>query len=435
MIGNRRTTRPPARLAGILAIAWLLASCAHHAAPSHAAPTAGNAPLLLERVVLLMRHGVRPPTKMPPISEGLSRQPWSAWEVPPGHLTSHGFEGMSLLGRWSRQSLAGRGLVPTEGCPRQGSITVRANTDQRTRESARGFLLGFASDCAIEIEHSTGHRDDPIFQSIDLGLVEHDRDAAHAAVMARLDGDLGNAMAPVADALARLDTILDCCSPPACTKAGLPAGCTLSSWPMAWADTAPGKRVKFDGPLDAGGIAAHTLLLEYVEGKPMDQVGWGRATQADIELLSQIHAAEFDLLYRTPYIANRGATPILEHVLQTFGNDAGPRLDILVGHDTNAANVGGALGLHWHVPGYAPDDAAVGGAIGFELLRDDTGDRFVRVFYQAQGTQQLRELQVLDAGNPPYVAYLPQPLCALPNDATLCRHDDFAAALRSRIVR
>lgn len=423
------------RLAGIAACAWLAVSCTHiDATPTHTITPIDDA-LIPERVVMLMRHGVRPPTKSPPIEEGLARDPWPEWDVPPGHLTSHGFEGAVLVGRWNRQSFAARGLVPMEGCPKRGSIAVRANTDQRTRESARAFLLGFASGCGIAVAHSPGHRDDPIFQSIDLGLVEHDREAARAAILARVDGDLGNAMPALADAFARLDAILGCCAPPACAKAGLPAGCTLSVTPTTWADTAPGKRVKFAGPFDAGGTAAHTLLLEYVEGKPMPQVGWGRATEADIEVLSKIHAAEFDLLYRTPYIAHRGATPILEHVLASFADDGGPKLDVLVGHDTNAANVGGALGLHWHVPGYAPDDAAVGGAIGFELLRDVAGAKFVRVFYQAQGTRQLRELQALDAGHPPYVTYMAQPLCGLPTDATTCRYEDFVSALRSRIVR
>lgn len=425
----------PLRCFAVATIAWLAASCAHHPSPGRTPATPAADPLRLDRVVMLMRHGVRPPTKMPPVYEGLSREPWSAWDVPPGHLTLHGFEGAILMGRWTRRSFAARGLVPASGCPDRNALAVRANTDQRTRETARGFLQGFAYLCGIEATHSTGHRDDPIFQSIDLGLVAHDRESARAAVMARVDGDLGNATRPLADAFARLDAILDCCAPPACTRAGLPEDCRLSTWPTGWADTAPGKRVKFTGPLDIGGIAAHTLLLEYVEGKPMSQVGWGRATAADIELLSSIHAAEFDLLYRTPYIAHRGATPILERILATFADDDAPGLDLLVGHDTNISNVGGALGLHWHVPGYAPDDAAVGGALGFELLRDRAGQRFVRVSYQAQGTRQLRELQPLDEGNPPYTAYLPQPSCALPEDPTLCRYDDFVHALQSRIVR
>ncbi|MCA0394436.1 MAG: histidine-type phosphatase [Proteobacteria bacterium] len=433
-------SRPPAngrlrRWSTAILVAGILAGCVHPVLPATDAHESKDDTLRLERVVMLMRHGIRPPTKLPPIEERFTRQPWPDWEVPAGHLTARGFDGAILMGRWSRRAFFARGLLPATGCPEPGAVSVRANTDQRTRETARGFLQGFAYLCDIDVAHSAGHRDDPMFQSIDLGLVAHDRDAARAAVLQRLDGRLGNATRPVADALARLDAILDCCQGPACAPPGTPASCRLSDMPTAWAETAPSKRIKFTGPLDAGGTAAHTLLLEYVEGKPPRQVGWGRATEADIERLSGIHAREFDLLHRTPYIATRGATPILEHVLAAFSGDTGAKVSLLVGHDTNVANVGGALDLHWHVPGYAPDDAAVGGAIGFELLRSHAGQRFVRAFYQAQGTRQLRGLQALGAGNPPYFVHMPQPLCGLPEDRSLCRYEDFVAALRTRIVR
>lgn len=395
--------------------------------------TPDAAPLQLERVVMLMRHGVRPPTTAQVTPEGYAREPWSTWDVPPGHLTAHGYQGMVLLGRWNRQAFSGRGLVPTTGCPDAGSVRVRTNTIQRTRESGRGFIEGFAPDCGLSIEHADGERNDPLFDTIDLGLADHDPDAARTAIAARVGGDIDSAVPPLAEAFARLDTILGCCGPPVCSTSGLPAGCGFADLSHRWQDTAR-KRVKLSGPLTIGGTAAQTLLLEYVEGKPMDQVGWGRASAADIELLSQIHAVEFDLHARTPYVSHRAAAPILERVLATFNDASAPRLDILVAHDTNASNVGGALDLHWHVPGYAPDDAAVGGAIGFELLRDPAGERFVRVFYQAQGTRQLRELQPLDGDNPPYVHYMEQPLCALPADPTRCRYDDFSAAAQSRIV-
>jgi 4-phytase/acid phosphatase len=192
--------------------------------------------------------------------------------------------------------------------------------------------------------------------------------------------------------------------------------------------------VKFVGPLSIGGTAAQAILLQYVEGKPMADVGWGRASVQDIELLSEIHRAEFDLLARTPYIADRASTPIMQRVLDEFDAVDTARLTVLVGHDTNVANVGGMLGVHWHVPGYAADDPAVNGTLGFELLADASGAQFVRVFFQAQGTRQLRELQPLDVAHPPYLAYLPQPLCGLPHDRTLCTVEDFERTVREHLV-
>lgn len=423
------------RIAGIAAVGLITASCAHQDTPtsSNAARAAND--LELERVVMLMRHGVRPPTREKPTPDGFARDPWPTWDVPPGHLTPHGYEGTVLIGHWNRQAFAARGLLPAEGCPETGSVYVRTNTIHRTRESGRGFIEGFAPGCGLAIEHADGDRNDPLFDAIDIGHVAHDADQARAAVSARMQGDAAAAIAALAPAYARLDAILGCCAPPVCEAAGLPPGCGFGGLPAnTWEDTGPRKRVKLAGPLTVGGTAAQSLLLEYVEGKPLDAIGWGRATEEDMALLSEIHAVEFDLLARTPYIARRAAMPILEHLISTFHAPDAPALTVLVAHDTNAANVGGALDLHWHVPGYAMDDPAVGGAIGFELLRDKSGYRYVRIFYQAQSTRQLRELQTLDASHPPYFAYLPQPLCGLADDTTLCRLQDFEAALRSRLA-
>jgi len=90
----------------------------------------------------------------------------------------------------------------------------------------------------------------------------------------------------------------------------------------------------------------------------------------------------------------------------------GPKLTVLVGHDTNIADLGGMLDLHWQVPGYPRDDPPPGGAIGFEVLADASGAEFVRAFYRSQTMDQVRELQPLDAGNAPPYEYLSIPGCA-----------------------
>jgi len=46
---------------------------------------------------------------------------------------------------------------------------------------------------------------------------------------------------------------------------------------------------------------------------------------------------------------------------------------VLVGHDTNLANVAGVLGLDWHDP-KRPDDYPPGGALLFSLINRDGTD-------------------------------------------------------------
>jgi 4-phytase/acid phosphatase len=404
------------------------------ALPAAAAPQSVPEELTPLRVVMLMRHGVRPPTRAVVIPDGYAREPWAAWDTAPGLLTEHGYQGEVKLGAYDHLMFADAGLLEAAGCPAAGVVRMWADTDQRTRETGRAWLEGLAPGCDIEVGHSSGERDDPLFAVIDLGLTSQDPAAAHAAVEARAGGNLDGTMAPLAQAFERLDAILDCCSAAICAEAGLSAGCDLGDIPHRWEATDPRKRVDFEGPLAIGGTAGQSIMLQYMEGKPMAEVGWGRTTEADLMALSRIHAAEFDLLARTPYIAIRAATPIMQEVLATFADDAAARLTGLVGHDTNISNVGGMLDLHWRATGYAPDDPAVGGMLGFELLAGPNGDRYVRVIYHAQSPRQLRELQTLDRATPPSFAWLEQPLCGLPRDRTLCRAEDFAAAVRARLT-
>lgn len=414
-----------------------LATSATHAASvsdTAAASATSSAPMRVQRVVMLIRHGVRPPTRPVVVPAGYAQVPWPAWDVPPGHLTAHGYKGAVLVGAWERATFAADDLFPTTGCPAPGSVVVWADTDQRTVKTGEAFAQGFAPDCGIQIGHADGDRNDPLFAPVANQAVPYDPLKAKAAVMARVGGDLDSAMQPLKAAFRRLGAVMGCCSRPLCKASGLPAGCSLAALPHIWEKLRAHEHVDLMGPLAYGGTAAQTILLEYVNGKPMKDVGWGRASAADIELISKIHAAEFDFLGRTPYLSKRASTPIMQRVLDVFAHDGAPRLTVLVGHDTNVASVGGMLDVHWQVPGYAKDDQAVNGALGVELLRDAKGRRFVRVFFQAQSTQQLRELQVLDDNHKPYFAYLPQPLCGLQRDRTLCTVADFRKTVSARMV-
>ncbi|PMU28712.1 histidine-type phosphatase, partial [Pseudomonas sp. FW305-47B] len=48
------------------------------------------APIQVDRVVLMMRHGIRPPTKAQPMPIGTASAAWPSWSVKPGWLTEHG---------------------------------------------------------------------------------------------------------------------------------------------------------------------------------------------------------------------------------------------------------------------------------------------------------------------------------------------------------
>lgn len=88
----------PILLAGTFALAGL-AGCDQ---PKDQAQTTATVPasseLKLERVVMLMRHGVRPPTRAPVTPPGTHAEPWPAWPVDFGELTPRGYDAVRLLG-------------------------------------------------------------------------------------------------------------------------------------------------------------------------------------------------------------------------------------------------------------------------------------------------------------------------------------------------
>ncbi|OQW41113.1 MAG: hypothetical protein A4S12_09200 [Proteobacteria bacterium SG_bin5] len=101
---------------------------------------------------------------------------------------------------------------------------------------------------------------------------------------------------------------------------------------------------------------------------------------------------------------------------------------MISGHDTNVANLGGLLDLHWHVQGFAPDDPSPGGAIVLERLRDARGGRYVRAYYRSQTLEGVRAASEAVVRQP-----LPLPGCRARGVAGLCEAKVFADLLRARI--
>lgn len=352
-----------------------------------AATPAMAATYTVERVAILMRHGVRPPTKDPAMPKGVAAEAWPTWGVKPGYLTGRGAKAIETLGRADRATFATDKLLPATGCPGAGTVAMISDSDQRTIATGDSWAAGFAPGCTIPNAHKPQDEPDPIFNAIEVGLVDYDPKAADAAIAASLPtGGIATVEAGERAHLTRLDAIL--CG----TAATL---CGLGAERSGVALAKPGERPKLTGALDRGSTAAQILLLEYADGKPAAEVGWGRATGADVTALSSLHATEFAVLARPTYVAARNVAPIAKILRDalTPPKPGSPTITIVVGHDTNVANLGGLLGMHWTIPGFATDDPAPGGAILLTLLRDPTGARFVRATYRAQPLDAIRALK------------------------------------------
>src|SRR5579863_4264895 len=288
---------PPRRSLRLCALATLLMAASLSCV--HAGPIAAG-PWVLERAVLLQRHGVRAPTETPAALARYSAQPWPRWPVGPGELTDGGRRALAAMASYIRARYAGLGLLPRSGCPASGGLYVWADSaDQRTRASGAIMAAGLAPGCAITAQHAVTRRD-PLFHSV--GICPLDARAAQAQIMARANGNLNALGLRYERARQALQAVL-WPGVRACDSAG--ARCVIMRGRNRL-NIVHGK-LKLTGPLEVGASLSENLLLEYTDGLPSSEVGWGRAASpSQLARILPLHTASSDLMRRTPEIAASG---------------------------------------------------------------------------------------------------------------------------------
>jgi 4-phytase/acid phosphatase len=367
----------------------------------------------LKLVVVLSRHGVRSPTWGADRLNAYSALPWPAWSVQPGFLTARGYDLIKRFGSYDRAAFAQEGLLEPTGCADAATTYIWADTDQRTLATghalAEGLFPGCDSGRAPKVDSLASGENDPLFHPV-TGPVTS---AAASASLAEVTQALAELPSGSTDELLQqIQRILRDCNPTAdCTPAHMPDTRLLVGKNTA----APGKEDKpagIKGPLPIGSSLSEDLLLEYAEGMPLQQVGWGHADQAEIGRLLDLHTAYFALVHRTPTLARLEASNMLDTITKTLQQGVegaavegakGPAKDKLVliaGHDTNLGGVAALLGLHWTLDGRT-DDTPPGTELAFELWQTPQGASYIRVRVAAQTLHQLRTMQPLTLADPP----------------------------------
>jgi len=388
----------------------------------------------LQYVVILSRHGVRSPTAAIADLRQYASDSWPDFGVAPGELTEHGGKLMTMLGGWYRAWLSHDGLLPDKGCEASDSVYVRADLDQRTRESGRLFAQGMFPDCAPEVHLASG-RSDPLFHAAAAGIAHADGKLAAASVAGRIGGNPAALSTPYQHAFETLGAVLG--------KPLLPGGASfIQSTIESTADGVADIR----GPLRTGSTMAENLLLEYANGNTGKDLGWGRLDAAKLTEIMAIHTAYADIARRTPYLARVQGSNLLQHILlsleQAVSGKAvagalgipASRVLVLAGHDTNISHISGLLQLSWLIPGYQSDDTPPGGSLVFRLWRDEaTKTNSVEVLYIAQTLDQMHELARLTLASPPGIDKVFVPGCVPTTSGIDCGWATFRSILSAAI--
>lgn len=410
-------------------------------------PVAAQADGVLQKVVIVSRHGVR--TAITPAAElaNWSAQPWPAWREPQGYLTARGAQLATLMGGYYRQYALSQALFPAEGCPPAGGVYVYADVLERTKMTAQSLLQGLAPGCNLTYRTKGDVKVDGLFHPLDAGVCKLDPMTAQLRVLERAGGNLNGLTQDLKSSFDALQTVLDCCQPALCTSFGKGEKCKLADLPTALSLRPDGSGIGLIGALAIASTASELLLLEYADGRPASDVGWGRVTPAQMQQTFRLHTEQFSLMERTPYLARKMGSSLLSRVAQAvtsarslgFGvpepavRDA--KFVAFVGHDTNIVNLAGLMDTTWLQGGYVRNQTPPAGALMFEVR--EGADKKLRVYtsYVAQSLEQMRTAAPLTLEAPPVKSPLRLPGCSAATPGFPCAIEEFAVAMRNALDR
>lgn len=376
------------------------ACCASGLFPSAFAAAPAEPPTL-ERVVVVMRHGVRAPNDTSQALSAYARDPWYRWSVAPGVLTRHGADGAMAMGAKLQAFYAHAGLLPSRACAGRSRVFVWADSeDSRTRQSGTAVARGLTGGCMRSAQFlAPAGRRDPLFSHEGNKACRLNPDKARDALMTSVP-DL-NHLGPEYDKARR--TLVHILWPGLteedCQRPDAPKACLFLTGknrfqPDDW-------KIQLRGPLKTGSTLSENLLLEYAERHPKTAVGWGRAGSAEVITdIMPMHNIYTRLTRQNPYYAGHRAAVLVREITDLLSAPSGAfrgavpvpeaaKLVLFLGHDSNLSNLAGVFQLDWKLADQ-PDDTAPNTALSFERWREPDGRTVikVRIFWQSLKEQR-----------------------------------------------
>ncbi len=393
----------------------------------------------LKQVIIFGRHGVRTPILPNTTLNAFSALPFPQFAASGiGVLTPNGQKNEILFGGYMRLWLTQEGLLTGDDSTDSAFVYVRANDSPLITQTAQAFAAGLLPSATITINSYTAPAIDPLFDPVDAGVAQIDEQMAVAAVNGRLGASPQSLSSAYAPELALTRAILFNYPVSQIPVATVPQGkVDVTALPVT------AKAGNSTLPVNLGGLATVTgaidpFFMEYADGLPMSEVGWGELTEAGVTQITRLYNLTLDLEFRTPYLASVQSSNMASHIVRsmvqaTTGNAMGGALGspsikaiILIGSNTNITGLAGLFHLDWSMPTYPPDTSAPDGALVFELRQSQSsGEYIVRASYVSQTLDQLRNQTPLTLAAPPAIAPVFIPGCSTSNATFDCPFAEF----------
>ncbi|MRT54510.1 bifunctional glucose-1-phosphatase/inositol phosphatase [Enterobacteriaceae bacterium RIT693] len=383
----------------------------------------------LQQVLLMSRHNLRAPlANNGSVLEQSTAQAWPEWDVPGGQLTTKGGVLEVYMGHYMREWLASQNLVTSGECPAPESVYAYANSLQRTVATAQFFITGAFPGCDVPVHHQEKMGTmDPVFNPVITNTSpEFKEKAVQAMEKQRTEYKL-------ADSYKLLEQIVGYKNSPTCKEK---QQCDLADPKDAFSANVT-QEPGVSGPLKVGNALVDAFTLQYYEGFPMDQVAWGKIKTAEQwRVLSQLKNGYQDTLFTSADVARNVAAPLVKYIQNALTSKeavSGPKVTLMVGHDSNIASLLTALQFKpYQLPGQY-ERTPIGGNILFQRWHDKSNNRdLLKVEYVYQSAEQLRNGDVLTLKNPPQRVTLQLEGC--PTDANgYCSWDKFSEVLTQAV--
>ena len=355
---------------------------------------ADDAPLpqpVLDKVVIVSRHGVRSPTQSRATLAEWSARKWPEWPVSRGYLTERGAWLVEMqwarLAEWFRE----KGLL-SGTCPSPEDIWVYADVDQRTRGTASALLNGLAPNCGLGYVYA-GQKLDPVFHPLKAGLCHFEEQQTRRDVLLE-SGGLEALEHGLASDFDLVGDIAGPAAPALCSRYGVNSPCSVSDLPSYLVFSSNYDKVGIGGGLGIAASLAEIWLLEYAQW-PDTPPAWGLGGPELLQRVMPVHMRVFNAVNRAATVAKSQGSALVSRILDALEGTgdkkaAAARVVAFVGHDTNIANIGGMLGLTWQQPGYVLDQTPPGGALMFTLWTLPNGKKRLGIQYVSLSLDGLR---------------------------------------------
>jgi len=409
----------------------------------------------LRLVIVVSRHGIRAPIESETRGNRFNKKPWPTWPVAPGVLTPHGAAVLRQMGAWYRERYAS--ALGVHSCV---PVFAYANETQRTVASARALLDGMTPECKIAVhtrrqndaavtqsesaEETPAVERDPVFGA-EAWAAKADHSLLAAAIRGQMGGDVARWAVEQKEPLDELQSVFARSGGGGFSGGGLQQ--LLRDVPSTVNAGKGDSLVDISTPVRVGADFAENFLLEYVEGLPMQDVGWGLVSRTELDRLMAMNTRYHDVVLRTPYFAQVGASEMASRIDRTlqqamtgksvqgaFGSTK-DRIVMLVGHDSNLTWMGGLLRTQWLLPEGAMNATPPGSAMVFELHRRASGEWYVSVAFVSETLEQMRTAEKAV----PVVAPVFVPGCSTSGEGYPCEvgafHRLIQSAVDSRFVR